>query len=176
MIKAENIKTGDLLLVGGGKSFLSKAIRWFTESKVNHSGMFWWNYGVLMIIEEDKYNRGVGLITTPYDDYLKSGRLLIIRRPKFDVDGSEYGKFMLPFLGKVKYSFFDLIIAHPFYIISKKCGKAIWIGGTTMKDLRTVCSGWVTFVYNKFTGLFPDWYKKSPGNLLTDENFVTLSE
>jgi hypothetical protein len=174
MIKAEYIKTGDLMLCSG-QAFLSKAIRWFTNSKVNHSGMFYWNYDQLMIIEEDKYSRGVGLIMTSYEKYLQSGKKIFIRRPKFKVDGSEYGKFMLPFMGKVKYSFFDLIIAHPFYVITRKLGRPVWIGGTTLKDDRTVCSGWCAYVYNEFTKLFPNWYKMTPNDLFIDKNFVDLN-
>ena len=94
-----------------------------------------------------------------------------MRRPKFPVDGSEYGKFMLPLLGKIRYSFFDLVIAQPLYQIS---GKHIWIGGTSMKDFKTVCSGFCGFVYNYFTNLFPEWYKSVPGDLFLDENFTDL--
>jgi hypothetical protein len=170
MIEKKDIKTGDLGLVRG-KAFLSKAIQMFTGSKVNHAFMFWWAYDELFCIEEDKSGNKVGLITTKYDDYLKTGKEIFIRRPKFDVDGSEYGKFMLPYLGITRYSFFDLLIAQPIYIIS---GKKLWIGGTSMDDNRTVCSGWYAFVCNHFTGLFPNWYKLSPNDLFIDENFVDL--
>lgn len=173
MVTKEEIKTGDLLLVSG-TAFLSKAIKWFTGSKVNHSGMAWWAYEELFIIEEDKSGNKVGLITTKYDDYLKTKKTLYWRRPKFPVDGSEYGKFMLPFLGRTRYSFWDLLVAQPFFIISKKLGRPLWIGGTSLKDGRTVCSGWCGFVYDHFTGLFPTWYKLSPADLLNDSNFVDL--
>lgn len=161
------IKTGDALIVSGN-SWLSRSIQWFTKSRYNHSGIFYWCYGNLFIIEEDTYRRGLGLIMTPFSQYLSSNNGLLIRRPKFPIDGSECGAFMLPYLGKAKYSLWDLIVAQPIYQLSNK---KWWIGGTTMKDNRTVCSGWCYFVYNNFSKIFPDWFKKSPADLAIDSNF-----
>lgn len=171
MVDKSTLKTGDLLLVRGN-SLLSKAIRLFTRSEYNHAGLLWWAYDELFVIEEDKAGKFVGLITTKFDDYLKSGKKLLIRRPVFPVDGSEYGKFMLPLLGRTRYSFWDLIVAQPFYILS---GKRVWIGGWSMKDHRTVCSGFCGFVYNHFnTELFQNWYKLAPGDFVNDSNFVDI--
>lgn len=163
-----NILTGDLYLEAG-IGWLSKQIRRFTKSKVNHSGIAWYCYGKLFIIEENKYKGGIGLIATPIED--KKDKKYYFRRPNFAVDGSEYGKFMLTKLGKFKYSKFDLIIAQPIYLLS---GKRLWIGGKTMKDNKTVCSGFCGFVYDNFTGLYPNWYKMSPADFVDDPNFTDL--
>ena len=163
------IKTGDCLLVRGN-SWLSKTIRWFTKSDYNHAGIFWWSYDVLMVIEEDTTGYGsAGLIVTPFTDYLESKKGLLVRRPIFEVDGSEYGRFMQNYFGKLRYSFWDLIVAQPIYQLS---GKKIWVGGKSLKDGKTVCSGWVYFVYNNFTNKFTDWFKKSPADLAIDINFI----
>lgn len=141
------IKTGDALLVHGN-SWLSKSIQFFTGSRWNHAGIFWWSYGVLMVVEEDTTGYGsAGLIVTQFDEYLKSNKGLLIRRPKFEVDGSEYGKFMQNYFGKLRYSFWDLIVAQPTFQITKKIfKKGIWIGRKSLKNGRTVCSGWDIFV------------------------------
>ena len=169
------IKTGDCLLVSGN-SWLSKAIKFFTKSKYNHSGIFWWSYGELMVIEEDMTGYGsVGLIVTRFEDYLNSSKGLLVRRPKFDVDGENYGRFMQQYLGKLRYSFWDLIVAQPLYQVSKKIFKnGIWIGGKSLKDGRTICSGWTYYVYDSFTKKFRDWFKKSPADLAVDTEFSDL--
>lgn len=165
------IKTGDCLIVKG-KSWLSKAIRFFTKSDYTHSGILYWCYDELMVIEETTYTRGIGLVMTTFASYLDSNKGLLIRHPKFEIDGSEYGKYMLPFLGKLKYSLWDLIVAQPIFQITKKINKiGIWIGGRSIKDNRTVCSGWNYFVYNHFTNKFKDWFEKTPSDLVIDENF-----
>lgn len=169
------IKTGDCLLVSG-KSWLSKSIQFFTRSKYNHAAIFWWSYGVLLVIEEDLTGYGsAGLIVTKFEDYLKSNKGLLIRRPKFEVDGSEYGKFMQLYLGKLRYSFWDLIVAQPLFQVTKLISKkGIWIGTKSLKHGRTVCSGWAYFVYNNFTQKFKDWFKMAPSNLAIDNDFNNI--
>lgn len=166
------IKSGDSLLVGSN-SWLAKAIQFFTKSKYNHAGIFWWSYDVLMVVEEDTTGYGsAGLIVTPFTDYMKSNKKLLIRRPLFPVDGSNYGKFMQNYFGKLRYSYFDLIIAQPIFQITKRIfKKGVWVGRKSLKDGKTVCSGWVYFVYNYFTNKFEDWYRKAPSDLVVDINF-----
>ena len=50
--KTMEFKTGDILLVGG-TSWISKAIKWFTKSKWSHSGMFISIWGEWYIIEAE---------------------------------------------------------------------------------------------------------------------------
>lgn len=156
--------TGDILLTSSN-SLLSKIIRKFTKSEYSHIGMVYNIYEKTFIVEEI----GNGLCLTPIEDYLKSDKKLLFRRPKFNVDGSEYGKFILPFLGKLEYSFFDLIISQPIHLLTGK-----WIGSKRTNEKRMICSQFVCFVFNNFTDKFQNYYEIAPSELVESSEFYDL--
>lgn len=164
------IKTGDCLLVSSC-SFLAKAIQWFERCEYNHAGMFYWCYDTLMVIEAEKE----GVIMTPFLDYInkddyKLGKIkLLLLRPEFDVDGSEYGKFMLPYLGKTRYGFFNLLLAQSIRFLT--AGR-IWIGPSGKNKKRFICGEWVAFVYSRFNPYFHEWYRYAPSDLFDDLVFT----
>lgn len=157
----KDIKTGDCLLVSSN-SWLAKQIQKFQSredkegGKWNHAAMFWWAYDELMVIEADKY----GISITPFKDYYFSDRELLICKPKFKVDGSEYGKFMLPYAGHTRYGFWNLLVAQAVKILT--FGR-VWIGPSKSQTKRFICGEWCAYVYNNFNKkAFPDWNKVAP--------------
>ena len=156
------IKTGDVLLVSS-KSKISKLIQKFEGNKWSHSTIFWWAYDELFVIEATTY----GVAITKFSDYLNSTSDLLLLKPKIEIKGSDYGKFMLPYVGHSPYNYFELLIAHPIYIISDK---KIWLGNKDLK--KFICSEFVTFVYNHFNPyLFTEWEKTIPMDLYTSTVF-----
>lgn len=149
-IKIENIMTGDCMLLSS-KSWLGRQIQKFQNIQnkdggmYNHAGMFWWCYDELMVIEADKR----GITITPFLKCFKEENYnsIIALRPKFPVDGSEYGKFMLPYAGKTRYDKFNLLFAQSIKILT--FGK-VWIGEKEQNQKKFICGEWVAFVYNYF--------------------------
>ena len=172
-MKLSDIKTGWTVLVSTRNKELPKIIQWFQKIvsklgyKYNHAMVAWWAYGRLFFIEADKY----GIAITPFEDYsdnLKYELLVLI--PKFEVDGVEYGKFMLPFCGHAKYDKWNLLIAQPVSIISDG---EIWLGGKE-NNKKFICAEWVYFVNKHFhPELFPKQPERiCPANLFDNENFT----
>lgn len=160
------IKTGDNLLVSS-KSWIGKAIQKFQKCKYNHSAMFYWAYNELFVIEADK--RGVCL--TPFSDYIKSDKKLLILKPEFPVDGSVYGSFMLPYAGHTKYGYFNLLCAQAIKFIT--AGR-IWLGPNNDEATKTfICGEFVAYVYHHFNDwLFEDWYRLAPSDLYNHSQFT----
>lgn len=163
------INTGDLLVVGHSESFVSKSISKLTNSEYSHTAIFWWNYDELFVIESDgsKFFSRPGVILTPFKEYLESGRKLLVKKPLFSIDGSEWGKFMLTKVGKIHYSYFDLIVAQPIYILSNK---KLWVGTTEKNVHRMVCSAWTGYIVNHFNpDRCIDWVELQPKDWSLDE-------
>jgi hypothetical protein len=165
------INTGDCLLVSS-KSWLAKQIQRFqkiedkTGGKYNHAAMFWWAYDELMVIEADKY----GISITPFKEYTDSNKELLICKPKFKVDGSLYGKFMLPYAGHTRYGFWNLIVAQSIRILT---GEKVWVGPSKKDTKRFICGEWCAFVYETFKKYtFLDWNKVAPVTIFKNPNFT----
>jgi hypothetical protein len=163
----KEIKTGDNLLVSG-KKFLARVIQKFESCHWNHSAMFWWNYDELMVIEADKR----GICITPFKDYINGKADLLILKPKFAVDGSEYGKFMLPFCGHTRYQYGNLLLAQSIRFLT---GGRLWLGpNDPEKDPKAfICGQWVAYVYYHMTDkyMFPDWPRIAPSDIFVNKNF-----
>ena len=156
------IKTADVLLVSS-KSKISKLIQKFEGNKWSHSAIFWWCYDELFVIEASDY----GIAITPFTSYLNSTSDLLLLKPKIEIKGSEYGKFMLPYVGHTPYNYFELMIAQPIYIITDK---KIWLGNKDNK--KFICSEFVAFVYNHFNShIFQEWDKTIPMDLYNSTIF-----
>lgn len=171
------IKTGDILCVGHSNTFVSKAISRLTKSEYSHCCIFWWNYNELFVIESDgdKMFDRPGVVLTPFSEYLKSKRKLLILKPNFYVDGSDWGKFMLTKVGRIRYNYWNLIVAQPIYIISNK---KLWVGTKSNNDQRMVCSSFAGYVINNFNpDIYKNWYEIQPKDIANDEiNFKHFCE
>jgi hypothetical protein len=163
-IPISEIKTGDNLLVSSS-SFLAKAIQFFQRNRWNHSAMCWWAYDELFVIEADSN----GIAITKMQDYLNSNKSLMILKPKFNIDGSELGKFMLPKCGKIKYDKFNLLVDQPVRFVTG----GVWIGKKgNNATKRFICGEWVAYCYNYFNKeIFKNWYEIAPVDIYNDLNF-----
>jgi hypothetical protein len=164
------INTGDNLLVSS-KSWLARQIQKFQKieypegGKWNHSAMFWWCYNELFVIEADKY----GIACTPFKEYINSNRELLVLKPKFKVNGSEYGKFMLPFCGHTKYGKLNLIFAQSIKILTLG---SVWLGPSKKNTDKFICGEFVSFTYNHFNPeIFPDWNRMAPADIYVSSQF-----
>ena len=153
------IKTGDCGLISSS-SWLAKRIQYFQKCIWNHAFIFWWNYDELFVVEADR--RGICL--TPFSDYINSNKKIMILKPKFRVDGSEYGSFMLKYCGKTRYGYGNLLLAQSIKFIT--AGR-IWIGPSVNEKTKTfICGEFVAFVYNHFNKwLFEDWNRLAPSDI-----------
>lgn len=158
------IKTGDSLLVSG-HSWLAKTIQDIQKAKWNHAGMFYWCYDELMVAEADR----PGVVLTPFSEYINGKSHLLILKPKFVCDGSEYGKFILPMLGKKRYGFLNLLVAQPIKFLTR--GR-IWVGSNNENPKRFICGQYVEYVYNHFNpDMFPNWVRDAPLDLFKSLHF-----
>lgn len=162
-IKLNEIKTGDILLVSG-YSWLSKKIQQFQAktncleyAAYNHADIFWWCYDELFVVGA----QGGGVVPNDPKQYFNPKRKYLVLRPKYDVDGSEYGRLILKYVklsakGKrtTVYDFFNLIVAQPVYIWTK--GK-VWLGEKKQDGSKFICGEFVHFVHKTFQPkLFPE--------------------
>jgi len=145
----ELFKTGDIILTQG-RSTLSKLIGIFQSKenkeygKYSHSGLVWIAYGRVFIVEAQKE----GIVITDYEEYYeKSGKFkkILLLKPDVKIDGSVFGEMMLPYIGRVRYDFFNLLISQPIKILFDK-----WIGAKKQRTRRFICHEWTTFMYNKY--------------------------
>lgn len=155
------INTGDCLLVSS-HSWLARQIQKFQKivnkdgAKWNHAAQFWVCYDELFVIEADKY----GIACTPFKDYIDSDKDLLVYKPQFSVDGSEYGKFMLRYAGHTRYGKFNLIFAQSIKMLT--FGR-VWIGPSKKQTKKFICGEWVAFVYNHFNeNIFSNWNEAAP--------------
>lgn len=163
------VATGDTLLVSS-KSWLARQIQAFQKmeypqgGKWNHAGMFWWAYDECMVIEADKY----GIAITPFADYLTSNKDLLQLVPVFKVDGSEYGKYMLPYCGHTRYNRFNLVIAQA---IKFATHGRVWIGPND-SEFRFICAHFNAHVYNHFEHCFERPGEIAPVDLWRSDMFT----
>ena len=171
MFDINQIQTGDGLLVSS-HSFLARQIQKFQKiqdeqgGKWNHAAVSWWAYDELMVIEAD--TRGIAI--TPFRDYLNSNRSLMRLIPQFYIDGSECGKFMLPYAGHTRYDKWNLIVAQAVKFLT--FGK-VWLGERKENDKKFICGEWAHFVWKQFRpDLFPEFSPKiAPVDLFLNKNF-----
>jgi hypothetical protein len=163
----KDIKTGDNLLVSG-KKWLAKTIQKFEGCHWNHSAMLWWNYDELFVIEAD--SRGICL--TPFSEYINGKADLMILKPKFLVNGSDYGKFMLPFAGHTRYGYGNLLLAQSIRYLT---GSRLWLGPNDPEDdpKAFICGQWVAYVYYHMTNkeVFYDWPRIAPADIYNRPEF-----
>lgn len=165
------IKTGDIILVQTN-STLGNLIQKFQKKEYkdgyqyNHAMTAWWNYGELWVIEATED----GAVATPLSDYMKNKKYVSIvgLRPKFEVDGSEWGKFMLSLCGRLRYGFFKLLITMPIYILTD-----VWIGRNKPSKHQVICGVLCAHIANHFYfDLFPREERVMPAELYNHKEYT----
>jgi len=159
------IQSGDIFLTTSKKSFLSKAIRFFTKSKISHSELLikTWDYPLC-------YGAiGIGVRGTDIVRWI-SDKYIIVRRPNKYLTGinkEEEKRIATKACSRlgIKYDFMSLLY---YQVIYQLFGK--WKGKTEQKALnRMYCSEFVAWVYD-----LPNWWEKSPEDLLEWSEFTTI--
>jgi hypothetical protein len=164
------INSCDVLLVGG-HSFLSKAIKFFEKYPYSHGALFH-RITEAEIINSVIYQPGLyvsemvakGLVLTNFQDYIDSGSDLMILKPKFTVDPAVVWGHILPQLGKEKYGFFNLLVAQPVKYLTNY---RIWLGDVDDNNPpRLICGEHVCREINYFNPeYFTDWKRLAPSDI-----------
>jgi hypothetical protein len=168
-IDVDNIKTGDIVLTQG-RSFLSKLIQRFQTRKhelgrYSHSGVAWWGFGTLYLVEAQKE----GIVITPfirhYVDSKKFESVLVLRAEEY-VDGSEIGRIMMQYVGRVRYDFLNLLIHQPVQILTGG-----WVGANKQRKKRFVCHEFSAHVHNRYFKrlIFPNETRVNGVDIVTNE-------
>lgn len=140
------------------KSLLSKAIGFFTKSKVTHTSLVVEIWGDLYII--DAQRNGVNLKPL-YEWQNKYKYEYIVSRPKFEIPQREFNDRAMDCIGFPNYDFKGLLLIQPIYILTGK-----WLGRHTYNDKRFYCSDYVAYCFKPYVnGLLNDFYKLSPKEL-----------
>jgi len=173
-IRTLDIKDFDIILVSSG-SFLGNAIQDFTDSNINHVGIFVWLEGKLYVSEAERK----GLQLVPFSEYLdneKYKEFFLARLPHENISKEKKRNlkhFILKETKNHSYDFMTLFVYQPIKQISRKLfGRAVWLGKKDRKaKIRFVCSEWVAYVYNVFFNEFPEWYLTDPAEVKNSELF-----
>ena len=170
------IQSCDCLLVGG-RSFLSKAIKFFESCPYSHGALFHrlTEYETIngIIYQPDLYISEMvagGLVLTKFQDYIDGNEDLMILRPKFKVDADAYWNHVLPQFGHENYGFFNLLVAQPIKYVTDY---RIWLGDVNDNNpSRLICGEHVEREYNYFNpDLFVNWKRDAPADLYNSDLF-----
>lgn len=157
-----DIKTGDILLVGG-HSWLSRQISRFTNSEWTHAGVFCYIWGELYIIEALSKGIQITKWSDPIynsGDHKTKGLMVMKYLGKKQYTEKEMATFMLPYCGTRRYDYPGLFEQAYFQITGR------WIGRTKDKATkRFYCSEFVSFVHNHFLDNIGNWWEMSPAQL-----------
>lgn len=139
MKKNLSLQTGDILHCHG-KTWVSKAIRWFTKSWVNHTAVVVEVWGHTYIVDAQKN----GVNPKPLEAWLKEYNYeIIVARPKTGPkDPRTFSIRAFMKVGLTGYDYNSLIFRHPWAIITKK-----WARDKDTNDKRMVCSEYVAWLY-----------------------------
>jgi len=160
------MKTGSIILVDT-EGLVQSTIDRVQGNDYNHAGFVVNLYGETYIFEAIKS----GMAFTNIKDYIKETEekdvnLLLLEPIKWDVEEKELMNFILP-LTQRPYGFTNLLI----YQLIKYVFN-VWIGRSREKSTkRFICGKLVAYIYNHFTGLFPDWHKVAPVDLFNSKEF-----
>jgi hypothetical protein len=153
MVNTQDLQTGDILHCKG-KTLLSKAIRWATKSKINHTALFISIWGEPYII--DAQDNGVNL--KPFDEWVqKYGYEFVVHRSSKKLDEKKIAVKAMSKIGLTAYDFEGLIVKQPIELVTGKWKKK---KGDKEND-KMYCSEFVAWVYG-----LNDSYRTSPEDLL----------
>ena len=162
------LETGDILLVDT-EGVIASSIDVFQGNDYNHALMVVKLLGVTYFFEAIK--SGVALTSLDSYDGKDADFLLLKPKKKFNISERKLAAFILP-LTKANYGFCNLFIYQAIRYITKWLGCELWIGRSKEKSTKKfICGKLVAYVYNHFTGLFPDWHIVAPADLYNSEEF-----
>lgn len=178
-VNFDDIGTGDLML-DSGVGWLAKEIQDFTKCKYNHAAIFIRIDGILYVAEMNRRIKtlGAGLVETDFDEYFQGKDTVLICKRKFTIDKDKAVNFITENVGRIKYSYFNLIVAQPILQITERIfGKGLWIG--TNQANHMVCSAFASWFYMNMRPdmeCWKDWAQKDPQDLYADNvNFFPLA-
>lgn len=145
--KSVALRSGDILSCRS-RSWLAKAIQWFTKSRFNHTALVIEIWDTLFVIDSQKD----GTNLRPLTEWLKKYKYTFeVHRPKDFT--TEHRERAVSKVGHTPYDFSSLLIYQPWYILTGK-----WKGRKKAKAAeRLYCSEFVAWVFN-----IPEWWKMSP--------------
>lgn len=166
------IKTGDILVVQT-KSWLANLIQQFQNlqnkefGKYNHAMVAWWVYDKLFVTEAIES----GIVVTNFEEvYMKESKYksILLLKPKYYVDGSKVGEYMLNYLGKTRYGFVNLLFYQPIKILT-----GVWLGPKNKDDIHFICGVWAAHIANYTKkGVILDESEVAPVDLCLNSNFT----
>jgi len=154
-------QTGDIIAVADGRWTLARLIRRVTDTTFHHVGIIVEIHGKLYVSEMEAN----GHILTPwsarkYNFGAPADRTLVLMRLKTGFPDPE-GLIEFTMTDNTRYDFGALVQ----HVLLRATG--LWLGRQGAKAAsRLTCSERVAYVYNKFTGLYPRWYRKSPRDIV----------
>lgn len=172
-LELPEIKPGDIVLfrnefeITHPMTFLSAAVRGFTEYPYNHCGVVVSNNGDLFI-NEALFG---GITARPLEKYLERGdkTYIAILRPKQAVKPIVFSREANKYVGS-SYDFTALVFHHSIYRIPKLLGitnYAPWIGSTGDHAVsKLVCSEYCALVHG-----LPNWWLMSTREVVERGHF-----
>ncbi len=147
------LKTGDVIHCSGHR-WISKAIKWATKSKINHTAMFIWIWDEPYII--DAQENGVNV--KPFQAWINEYGydFVVMRSPKRIAEKTIATKAMSK-VGLTAYDFEGLIIKQPIELLTGKWHKK----PANHEQDKMYCSEFVSWVYG-----IEESYRFSPKDFL----------
>lgn len=153
--------TGDIIAVADGRWTLARLIRHVTDTTFHHVGIIVEIHGKLYVSEMESN----GHILTPwsgskYNFGKPADRTLVLMRL---IGGfpDPAGLIEFTLTDNTRYDF-GALVQHVVLRYFR-----VWLGRKGAKAAsRLTCSERVAYVYNKFAGLYPQWYRKSPRDIV----------
>ncbi len=172
-IDTKVLNPGDCILIGG-KSFVSRGIKWFTNSKYSHVALYVGG-GEAYVIEAT----AAGVERTKFISLLKRASNLCIRRiPDLKVDEAELIKQKAYSLLYQNYDYFQFISMIPYFLMRKLFG-VNWTWLLFNKRTKMICSELVAICYYA-AGIEIAPYKKiksiTPNDLYKSKKMITVIE
>ena len=138
------------------------------SGKYNHSGIIVFTpHGAY--VAEQSYIKGRKLkaasVLTPVDKYLKGDYELLFLEPRGPVDEAKMEQIILSHLG-IPYDYWSLIHDQVIRTLNK-----IWVGRKKNAWKKMVCHEFVQYMWNQYSGIFPDYYKGDVSKLFHSPDF-----
>lgn len=171
------IKAGDIIIFRNEfapaipMTYLSAAIRFFTQCPYNHSALVVENNGVLFLNEA----LAGGVWSRPLAKFLERGKhtFMGVLRPKQEILSPITFSINANDLVGIKYDFESLIFHQSVYRIPKLLGLkrfGRWIGSRNENaTAKMVCSEYCAWAHG-----LPEWWLMSTAELIHNENFELI--
>lgn len=169
------MKTGSILLVHS-TSMMAKIIQWFQMKKdkeagyYNHSGLIvkvWYGTYVVEQAEIMGYKFRASVVWTPINEYLESGRTLLILDPIKDVSKDPDFMQILSLYNGIPYDYKNLLWDQVWRLLRGK-----WTGRKKKKAWKKmVCHEFSMTVWDEYSGIFPDRHMAKVSDIFRSPHF-----